>query len=467
MTDSEKLKLFFYRPQKDFKLEPKFCYLLVPLLFGTEIEKDYRIKIDPKDILFDGSADWRTDGMWKDYQFDPKLFDIVQFPEDADFFVFPYRLDEFIETSGIHGTVDFINSLPYFKSHEDRHIFMTNHDRSLPFHSGATFFRTSINRLLKDDHAVAIPYGVQDFAEYLHFDPLQITYHTNFVGFTGSSQIRVTLIESIKQQSGLITYLDAVDKFFGFLDPEKMGEQRNKFLNSMKDSWSVLCPRGAGENTFRFFEVMSMGRIPILIADTCLLPFEDEIDYDSFILRIPEADAAGAGSIIADWFSQQTEDDLIKKCKKSREVWERYFKCSEWNKNTIKLLLNIRSEIQKHEYLASLDQQALYLLGKGDADSAKEVLLEYIEKDSSRFEPFHNLALIFWENGDFESAIKYFEDALKISQYNRSVVLSYSDMLIDNEESSNARILFENYLKIHPDDAEIHLILQKTTTLKP
>jgi tetratricopeptide (TPR) repeat protein len=132
--------------------------------------------------------------------------------------------------------------------------------------------------------------------------------------------------------------VDPVNTFYGHLTPEIRVERRKKFLSSIADSLTVLCPRGTGENTYRFFETMSMGRIPVLIADTCALPFEDDIDYDSFMLRIPESEVVKAGTIIAEWLSRHSTEELLNKCKRSRQIWEQYFKCSEWNQQIIKIL---------------------------------------------------------------------------------------------------------------------------------
>lgn len=46
-----------------------------------------------------------------------------------------------------------------------------------------------------------------------------------------------------------------------------------------------------------------MERVPILIADGCELPLEEEIDWDSLILRVDEADIGNIGSILEEFSS--------------------------------------------------------------------------------------------------------------------------------------------------------------------
>lgn len=83
---------------------------------------------------------------------------------------------------------------------------------------------------------------------------------------------------------------------------------------------------------------MSAGKIPALLADTAALPFEDEIDYHSFSLRIPESQAGEARKIFQDWLAQHREPELLNKCRKSRLAWERFIRCSGWPRRLIRVL---------------------------------------------------------------------------------------------------------------------------------
>lgn len=58
--------------------------------------------------------------------------------------------------------------------------------------------------------------------------------------------------------------------------------------------------------------------------------------------------------------------------------------------------------------------------------------------------------------------MKYFEDALRISQYERFVVLGYGEMLVNQKKFRRAKEIFEAYLKINPDDNEIKSLLENT-----
>ena len=56
----------------------------------------------------------------------------------------------------------------------------------------------------------------------------------------------------------------------------------------LSGSMFTFCPKGNGLSSYRFFESFHLNTIPILIADKVILPYEDEINYNDFIIRIDE-----------------------------------------------------------------------------------------------------------------------------------------------------------------------------------
>lgn len=108
-----------------------------------------------------------------------------------------------------------------------------------------------------------------------------------------------------------------------------------------------------------------------------------------------------------------------------------------------------------------LNEQAVLKVHQGDKQGAKEVLLEIIGKYPSFYPPYNNLACIFWNDGNMENAAKYFEEALRISNYDRSVVLGYGEMLMSYKKYAKAKEIFEGYLKNNPGDSEVSSLLQK------
>jgi tetratricopeptide (TPR) repeat protein len=89
-----------------------------------------------------------------------------------------------------------------------------------------------------------------------------------------------------------------------------------------------------------------------------------------------------------------------------------------------------------------LNLQAVLKIHMGDNEGAKAILLDLIKRWPAYFPAYNNLALIFWDGGDYENAVKYFEEALRISNFDRSVVFSYGDMLLSHKKYAKGKRSF-------------------------
>jgi hypothetical protein len=64
-----------------------------------------------------------------------------------------------------------------------------------------------------------------------------------------------------------------------------------KFLDLSLDSKFMLCPRGAGRSSFRFFEAFKLGCIPVYVwDDKNWLPFKNKIDYSKLCVVVHESE---------------------------------------------------------------------------------------------------------------------------------------------------------------------------------
>src|SRR4030095_15269602 len=68
-----------------------------------------------------------------------------------------------------------------------------------------------------------------------------------------------------------------------------------EFLDNILGSDYVLCSRGFGNFSYRFYESLACGRIPVLIDTDCVLPFDFVIDWDAYCVRVPEKEVSQIG----------------------------------------------------------------------------------------------------------------------------------------------------------------------------
>jgi hypothetical protein len=87
----------------------------------------------------------------------------------------------------------------------------------------------------------------------------------------------------------------------------------NNFINITSRSIFCLAPRGYGRSSFRLYEAIQLGTIPVFIYDDKWLPFEDEIDWNEFSVLIDVNNIQNIDSILSSYTSErvkQIQDNL-------------------------------------------------------------------------------------------------------------------------------------------------------------
>ncbi|MBT4119705.1 MAG: hypothetical protein HOJ16_01425 [Candidatus Peribacter sp.] len=110
-------------------------------------------------------------------------------------------------------------------------------------------------------------------------------------------------------------------------DPE---QARREYIDNLLGSDYALIIKGDGNYSYRFYEALSLGRIPVLLDTECVLPLEDVIHYDEFILRVPFWDIFHLDHIVADHYSKISNADFIAMQKKAREAFEKYLRVDKY-----------------------------------------------------------------------------------------------------------------------------------------
>jgi len=131
-------------------------------------------------------------------------------------------------------------------------------------------------------------------------EPKPISDTKHFVGFHGcvnSHPCRSHITNGIDSRG----YLRVTDKIYWSYTEEEQKDMRASYLSLLEDTKFVLCPRGKGLNSIRFFETLRMGRIPVLISDDAKLPMDKFVNWDEIIVRVPENDVSSLMNYIDDW----------------------------------------------------------------------------------------------------------------------------------------------------------------------
>jgi hypothetical protein len=206
---------------------------------------------------------------------------------------------------------------------DGRHLFVDSRDEPAPLPvADAVWLKTSATRDAAAGGIICVPYidSVDDYSYYFGRFKRELDYGSSFVG--GATSRRTDILAHIKAQACFATYFQIRNGYF--LDrhlradgvPYSKAEvverrhSREQFVRAAMRSRYILALPGFATNTSRFFESLSMGVAPILVANDTALPFSPDIPYDDFVLRAdedpehPERTAAAVISLIEDHWEE-------------------------------------------------------------------------------------------------------------------------------------------------------------------
>jgi hypothetical protein len=99
---------------------------------------------------------------------------------------------------------------------------------------------------------------------------------------------------------------------------------RREYLGNMRAHAYGLAPKGDGNYSLRFYELLSLGRIPVVPDTDMGFPLADLVPYDDFVVKVPLADLGRAGEILRAWHEARGPEGLAAASRAARAAFERY-----------------------------------------------------------------------------------------------------------------------------------------------
>ena len=149
------------------------------------------------------------------------------------------------------------------------------------------------------------------------------TYKASFIGRIGS-RVRPKMFEVLTGLPGF--YL------------KDSGDDVTLFLDHLQQSTFSLCPRGYGVSSFRLYETLEVGAIPIYIVEDDVdhwLPFSDKVDWNKLAVLLKEKDIEKIPEII----DSISKEEIEERRKYINEIYPKFFTmegCSSSIAQTVK-----------------------------------------------------------------------------------------------------------------------------------
>ena len=141
--------------------------------------------------------------------------------------------------------------------------------------------------------------------------------------------LRARALELLRQSERIDAKLIARNQIWGGAsirsdapdDTARRAAVRRDFLDNLIDCDYGLALRGKGNYSFRLYEVLAMGRIPLFVDTRCVLPFESEIDWRKHCVWVDEADLSWIDEIVAQFHADLHPDDFEALQLANRQLW--------------------------------------------------------------------------------------------------------------------------------------------------
>lgn len=166
--------------------------------------------------------------------------------------------------------------------------------------------------------------------------------------------------QSISSDRGLITdttELNFTPKMQMEADPSEFRRYREAYVESVRNSKFVLCPRGVGPSSLRLFECMLMGRAPVIISDAWVPPPGPQ--WDRFSVRVPERGVREIPELLRSFEARAEQMGRL-----ARQVWEAWFSREASFRTVVNSCMSIKTKERAiSDYIAYARMKAYQVVG--------------------------------------------------------------------------------------------------------
>jgi len=149
--------------------------------------------------------------------------------------------------------------------------------------------------------------------------------HVGFCGTLSSHPCRIRHINKLQMAPDIRKKFILRTDYWAGKPHDK--EVIHEFIKNIQETNFTLCSRGAGNWSARFYQVLYLGRIPIVVNSDSVLPFEDRINWrDTIVYCDSENDIAN--TIRQFW----REKDIVQAQIHSKNIYDTYLAPEKWCK---------------------------------------------------------------------------------------------------------------------------------------
>lgn len=157
----------------------------------------------------------------------------------------------------------------------------------------------------------------------------------SFVGVTHTHIIRKIITEEFSNHKRSVIIPRKKEHFLNYSE-----SLQSEYREIMSKSKFVLCPRGYASSSYRIYEAMQLGRVPVIISDEWVPPQGKNIDWNQFSIRIKENQIEEIPLILEKYEAQYEEMS-----RQARLAWESRFTQEKNIEYAIDVIYDLRQKL--------------------------------------------------------------------------------------------------------------------------
>ncbi len=178
---------------------------------------------------------------------------------------------------------------------------------------------------------LALPWGKYRLQEEIRL----LMYRFNLLSILGKDAFHAPRALAFKKIMGsgrvvanfiVRTYsaFDSTNGIMGETQTKSATDFRREYFDNIVSSDYVLCGRGNGNFSYRFYETLALGRIPVFVNTDSPLPFEDQIDWNKYCVWVNENEIFRIDTIVQKFHDKADKRQFAQLQRDCRTLWEDY-----------------------------------------------------------------------------------------------------------------------------------------------
>jgi hypothetical protein len=138
-----------------------------------------------------------------------------------------------------------------------------------------------------------------------------------------TTYLRASILNTLQKSHTLKTNFILRKKYRAGVTQDKDSHQTTlEFYDNLRESDYVVCVRGAGNFSVRFYETLAMGRIPIFINTDSPLPLDNLVDWKKHVVWVDYKDRTQVAQKVKEFHEALSKNDFIDLQLANRSLWQ-------------------------------------------------------------------------------------------------------------------------------------------------